>query len=137
MQEDPAIAALRRADGTLDVDGYKQYASRRGMTPEMFEANMRNELSLRQVGLGVTGSGFTPASVADVALNAYFEQREIQVQRFAASDFAAQVKPTDAEIEAFYKEMPSSFRPLSRPMWSTWCSTPRRCKRASCSTRPM
>ena len=110
LQEDPAIAALRGADGKLDLDGYKQYASRRGMTPEMFEANMRNELSLRQVGMGVTGSGFTPASVADVALNAYFEQREIQVQRFAASDFAAQVKPTDADIEAFYQGNAEQFQ---------------------------
>ncbi|HEY9094171.1 MAG TPA: SurA N-terminal domain-containing protein [Hydrogenophaga sp.] len=110
LQEDPAIAALRGADGKLDIEGYKQYALRRGMTPEMFEANMRNQLSLRQVGMGVAGTGFTPAAVADVALNAYFERREIQVKRFAASDFAAQVKPTDAEIEAFYNENPGQFQ---------------------------
>ncbi|AOW13802.1 peptidylprolyl isomerase [Hydrogenophaga crassostreae] len=110
LQEDPAIAALRGADGKLDIEGYKQYALRRGMTPEVFEANMRNELSFRQVALGVAGSGFTPASVADVALNAYFERREIQVQRFTASDFSAQVKPTDAEIETFYKENSDQFQ---------------------------
>ncbi|MEZ5707696.1 MAG: SurA N-terminal domain-containing protein, partial [Burkholderiaceae bacterium] len=110
LQEDPAIAALRGADGKLDIEGYKQYALRRGMTPEMFEANMRNQLSLRQVGMGVAGTGFAPEAVADVALNAYFERREIQVKRFAASDFSVQVKPTDAEIEAFYNENPGQFQ---------------------------
>ncbi|MEZ5705601.1 MAG: peptidylprolyl isomerase [Burkholderiaceae bacterium] len=110
LQEDPAIAALRGADGKLDIEGYKQYALRRGMTPEMFEANMRNQLSLRQVGMGVARTGFAPEAVADVALNAYFERREIQVKRFAASDFSVQVKPTDAEIEAFYNENPGQFQ---------------------------
>lgn len=110
LQEDPNIAALRGADGKLDVAGYTQLVGRQGMTPAMFEASMRNDLSQRQVALGVTSSGFTPESLADVALNAYFEQREIQVQKFAASDFAAQVKPTDAEIEAFYKDNAAQFQ---------------------------
>lgn len=110
LQEDPSISALRGADGKLDVAGYTQLVGRRGMTPAMFEANMRNDLSQRQVALGVAGSGFTPESLADVALNAYFERREIQVQRFAASDFAAQVKPTDAEIESFYKDNAAQFQ---------------------------
>ena len=110
LQADPNIAALRGADGKLNVEGYKQLVARQGMTPEMFEARMRNDLSLRQVASGVAGSGFTPASVADVSLNAYFERREVQVQRFAATDFAAQVKPTDADIEAFYNENPALFQ---------------------------
>jgi peptidyl-prolyl cis-trans isomerase D len=110
LQENPSIAALRGADGKLDVEAYTQLVARQGMTPAMFEARMRNDMSQRQVALGVAGSGFMPESLADVALNAYFERREIQVQRFAASDFASQAKPTDAEIEAFYQENAAQFQ---------------------------
>lgn len=110
LQEDPSIAALRGPDGKLDIAAYTQLVGRQGMTPAMFEARTRNDLSQRQVALGVAGSGFMPESLADVALNAYFERREIQVQRFAASDFAAQVKPTDAEIETFYKDNAAQFQ---------------------------
>lgn len=110
LQEDPNIASLRGADGKLNVEAYQQLLARQGMTPASFEARMRNDLSRRQVALGVAQSGFTPPALADVSLNAYFEQREVQVQRFAAADFAAQVKPSDNEIEAFYNENPASFQ---------------------------
>jgi peptidyl-prolyl cis-trans isomerase D len=33
-----------------------------------------------------------------------YQQREIQVQRFDAKDYLAKVAPTDAEIEAYYKD---------------------------------
>jgi peptidyl-prolyl cis-trans isomerase D len=44
-----------------------------------------------------------PNSAADIALNAYFEKREIQLARFNAADFAAKLNPTDADLEQFYK----------------------------------
>ena len=110
LQEDPSIAALRRADGTLDVDAYNQLAARQGMTPAQYEARQRDDLSKRQVVAGVVGTGFALQAQANLALDAYFQQREVRVQRFAAGDFAAQVKPTDAEIEAFYKDNSAQFQ---------------------------
>jgi peptidyl-prolyl cis-trans isomerase D len=110
LQDDPNIAALRRADGTLDVEAYTQLVGRQGMTPAMYEARLRDDLSKRQVVAGVLGTGFAMPAQANLALDAYFQQREVRVQRFAASDFAAQVKPTDAEIEAFYKENSAQFQ---------------------------
>ncbi|MEZ5700811.1 MAG: hypothetical protein R3E42_00810 [Burkholderiaceae bacterium] len=73
--------------------------------------------------------------MADVALNAYFERREIQVKRFAASDFSVQVKPTDAEIEAFYNENPGRFQAPEQADVSIWCWMPMRSRRTSRSTR--
>jgi peptidyl-prolyl cis-trans isomerase D len=52
---------------------------------------------------GIGASGFAPNSAADIALNAYFEKREIQLARFNAADFAAKLNPTDADLEQFYK----------------------------------
>jgi peptidyl-prolyl cis-trans isomerase D len=110
LQQDPTIAALRRADGTLDVEAYKQLVGRQGMTPEMYEASVRADLSKQQVGQGVTGSGFVPADLAQLTLNAFFERREVRVQRFAAADQASRVQPADVDIERFYQENPALFQ---------------------------
>ncbi|ABM36948.1 SurA N-terminal domain-containing protein [Polaromonas naphthalenivorans] len=103
LQNSPEIAALRRADGSLDMDRYRQLLGTQGMSPEMFEANVRTDLSRRQVLAGVSGSGFASNSAADMALNAYFEKREIQLARFNAADYAAKLTPTDADLEQYYK----------------------------------
>ena len=110
LQQNEAIASLRRPDGTLDVEAYRALLGRQGMTPEMFEEQVRTDLSRRQVTQGITGSGFTPAALAQVSLNAFFERREVSVQRFNASDFAARVNPTDADIQTFYDNNPALFQ---------------------------
>ena len=103
LQQSPEIASLRRPDGSLDMDGYRQLLGGQSLTPEKFEANVRADLSRRQVLGGVTSTGLSATATADLALNALYEKREIQVVRFSASDFAARLNPTDADLESFYK----------------------------------
>ena len=110
LQDDPSIASLRQPDGKLDMDRYRQLAASQGLTPEGFEARVRRDLSVRQVEAGVSTTGFAAASVADVALNAFFEKREIQIVNFNAADFASKVSPTDAELDAFYKSNQALFQ---------------------------
>ena len=110
LQSNPEIAALRRPDGTLDMERYKQLLAAQGMSPEMFEAGVRTDLSTRQVLMGVMGSGFSSNVAADVALNAYFEKRDIQVARFATADYAAKLNPTDADLAQFYAANASLFQ---------------------------
>ena len=99
----PEIASLRRPDGTLDMERYRQLLGTQGMSPEMFEASIRADLSGRQVLAGIGASGLAAGAVADMALNAYFEKREVQVARFNAADYALKLSPTDADLEQFYK----------------------------------
>lgn len=110
LQQNEVIATLRKPDGSLDVEAYRQLLGRQGLTPEMFEARMRADLTQRQVTQGITDSGLAPAALAQVSLNAFFERREVRVQTFAAKDFTARVTPTDAEIEAFYNSHPALFQ---------------------------
>ena len=110
LQEDPGIASLRRPDGKLDMERYRQMAASQGTTPEGFEARVRRDLSVRQVEAGLTQTGFAATAVADVALNAFFERREVQVVNFLSADFASRVNPTDAEVEAFYKTNETLFQ---------------------------
>lgn len=110
LQSNPEIAALRRPDGTLDMQRYKQLLGAQGLSPEMFEANVRTDLSTRQVLMGVIGTGFSSNVAADTALNAYFEKREIQIARFATADYAAKLNPSDADLEQFYKANANLFQ---------------------------
>ncbi|WP_029525310.1 SurA N-terminal domain-containing protein [Polaromonas glacialis] len=103
LQSSPEIAGLRRADGSLDMERYRQLLGAQGLSPEMFEANVRSDLSRRQVLAGVTGSGLGSSVAADLALNAFFEKREIQLARFNAADYAAKLSPSESDIEQFYK----------------------------------
>jgi len=114
LQQNPNIAGLRRPDGSLDLERYRQLLSTQGLTPESFEAQVRSDLSTRQVmaGLGITS--FATSALADVTLNAFYEKRQIQVAKFAASDFVAQIKPTDAELENYYKANSEKFKSPER-----------------------
>ena len=110
LQDNPTIAALRRPDGSLDMDRYRQLVGSQGMTPEMFENRVRADISSRQVIESVRGSSVASAVVADVALGAFLEKREVQVVKFAPADFASRVQPTEAEIETFYKNNAALFQ---------------------------
>ena len=104
LQQSPAIASLRRADGTLDMERYRQLVGAQGMTPEMYENRLRAELAMRQVVNGVIATSFTPQSLSGVALDAYFQQREAQWTLFKPADFVARLKPSEQDLQAHYQQ---------------------------------
>jgi peptidyl-prolyl cis-trans isomerase D len=110
LQQSPTIAALRRPDGTIDIERYRQLAANQGLTTDGFEARVRSQLSQRQVEAGLLSTGFSPATLVEVSLNAFYERREVQLSRFNPSDYAAKVNPGDAEIEAYYQANPTLFQ---------------------------
>jgi peptidyl-prolyl cis-trans isomerase D len=110
LQDNPSIAALRKPDGSLDIERYRQLVGAQGMSPETFEARVRGDISTRQVIEGIGATGITTPAVADVALNAFFERREVQIVRFNTTDFASKVTLTDAQVEQYYKDNPSLFQ---------------------------
>lgn len=112
LQQSPTIAALRRPDGSIDIERYRQLAANQGLTTDGFEARVRSQLSVRQVEAGLLSTAFSPAALADVSLNAFYERREVQVSRFNPVDYAGKVNPSDAEIEAFYQANPAQFQAM-------------------------
>jgi peptidyl-prolyl cis-trans isomerase D len=110
LQQNPSISALRMSDGRLDMDAYRKLVGAQGMSPEMFEARVRSDISARQVLDGINGSGLSTPAVADVSLNAFFERREVQIARFNTPDFASKVVVTDAQLEQYYKDNPAQFQ---------------------------
>ncbi len=114
LQQNPTIAALRRADGTLDMERYRQLLATQGMSPESFEAQVRGDLASRQVMSGVGVTSFSSSALADVTLNAFYEQRQVQVARFAPADFVGQINPSAEELETYYKANADKFQSAER-----------------------
>jgi peptidyl-prolyl cis-trans isomerase D len=110
LQEIPAIAALKKPDGTMDAQAYRALVGSQGLTPEGFEANLRRELSMNQVLGGVTGTAFATDTQVKQAVDALYQRRDIQVARFEASAYAAKVQPSEADLKAYYDAHTSQFQ---------------------------
>ncbi|MEO8805405.1 MAG: SurA N-terminal domain-containing protein [Burkholderiaceae bacterium] len=97
---DAQFAFMRNPDGSINKD----VLSAQGMSSEVFAQRLRQDLTLRQVMLGVSGTAFAPVGATAAALDAMFQQREVQVQRFETKASLDKVSPSDADIEKFYKD---------------------------------
>ena len=97
---DPQFAFLRNPDGSANKDAL----AAQGLSSEVLAQRLRQDLSMRQVVAGLSGTAVAPAAAASAALDALFEQREVQVQRFDPKDFLSQVNPSDADLETYYKD---------------------------------
>jgi len=97
------IPGLTREDGSFDDARYKALLSAQNMTPAGFEARVRGDLALQSLPDAVQSSAILPKAVRDRVITLQEEAREFREQRFAASEFAGQVTPTDAQIAAYYE----------------------------------
>jgi peptidyl-prolyl cis-trans isomerase D len=100
FKSDPEFAQLRNPDGSINRDTLLAL----GMSSEGFAERLRQDLSRRQVMQPIGNSAIAPAAAASAALEAMYQQREVQVERFDTKDLLAKVAPSDAEVEAYYKD---------------------------------
>jgi len=100
FKSDPEFASLRNPDGSINRDTLTAI----GMSSEAFAERLRQDLTRRQVMEPIGGSAIAPAAAASAALDAMYQQREVQVERFDAKDQLAKAAPSDAEVEAYYKD---------------------------------
>ena len=100
FKNDPEYAPLRNPDGSINRDALTGL----GMSSEGFAERLRQDLARRQVMQPIGSSVIAPAAAASAALEAMYQQREVQVERFDAKDQLAKVAPSDAEVEAYYKD---------------------------------
>jgi len=106
---DPVIASLRKPDGTIDIDRYKQLLAMQGMTPEQYDERVRYGLAMQQLPEAVIGSAFTPKALAQQLTALSEQQREVQGLTLHAADYAAKVQPTDAQLQAYFDAHKSEF----------------------------
>ncbi|MEH6299121.1 SurA N-terminal domain-containing protein, partial [Salmonella enterica subsp. enterica serovar Typhimurium] len=87
----PAVAALRKPDGSFDQEAYVRLLSAQNMTPEQLEGNLRFELSQQQIPQSIVSSAFVPKSLVDRLIQVRDQQREVQALLFKPADYAAKV----------------------------------------------
>ncbi|HTR08317.1 MAG TPA: SurA N-terminal domain-containing protein [Paraburkholderia sp.] len=109
LLSDPVISSLKKPDGTINLDQYKQLLAMQGMTPEQYDERVRYSLAMQQLPASIIGSTFTPKALAQQLTGLSEQQREVQGLAFHASDYAAKVQPTDAQLQAYYDEHKNDF----------------------------
>jgi len=109
---DPRFAALFNPDGTFN----KQLLEAQGLTMQRLESMVRQELVLGQVLGSVQATGQTSLIANRHAVDALFQVREVQWMKLDPKTYAAQLNPTDAQLQAFYKD----------PANASWLTAPER-----------
>ncbi|WP_116140483.1 SurA N-terminal domain-containing protein [Trinickia diaoshuihuensis] len=102
LLSDPVIASLRKPDGSIDVDRYKQLLAMQGMTPEQYDERVRYGLAIDQIPQSIETTAFTPKSLAERIAQLAEAQRTVQPLVLRASDYASKVQPTDAQLATYY-----------------------------------
>lgn len=103
---DSSYAQLRKSDGSLNKD----ILTAQGLSPAQFETMLRQELAMRQVLATIPETTGVSQSAVGQSMSALLQQREIQLQRFDAKNYLADIQPSKAEIDAFYRAHSQQFQ---------------------------
>jgi peptidyl-prolyl cis-trans isomerase D len=109
LQRNEVIQSLRKPDGSLDMDRYRQLLAAQGLSPEMFEARMRAELSSQQVISAIAQSSVATRANADIALASFLERRTVQMATFDPAPYMSRVTPSAEQLEQYYKAHQQEF----------------------------
>ncbi|MFJ5445206.1 SurA N-terminal domain-containing protein [Methylobacillus methanolivorans] len=97
-------------DGKFSQELYDQFLADRRRTPSQFENEVRGDLLTMQAREGLSALAFVPNGVANNAIKIEHQSREVSVAEFKTADYISQVKVTDDEVKAYYKEHQEKFK---------------------------
>ncbi len=110
----PQIAALRKPDGSFDVEAYRQLVAAQGMTTAQFEDQVREQLLLQQAVDGIAQPVIESKAIAGQLYDWQNQKRQVRLALFSTQDYLSQVQPSAAQIEAFYKDHTTLFQSPQR-----------------------
>ncbi|MFL9711395.1 SurA N-terminal domain-containing protein [Methylobacillus sp. Pita1] len=97
-------------DGKFSQELYDQFLAERRRTPSQFENEVRGDLLTMQAREGLSALAFVPNGVANNAIKIEHQSREVSIAEFKTADYIPQVKVTEEEINAYYKEHQDKFK---------------------------
>ncbi|MFK4441113.1 peptidyl-prolyl cis-trans isomerase D [Caballeronia udeis] len=106
---DPTIASLRKPDGSIDVDQYKQLLAMQGMTPEQYDERVRYSLASDQIPSSIQSTAFTSKTLAQTLTEIAEQRRDVQGLAFRTVDYTAKIQPTDAQLKSYYDAHSAEF----------------------------
>lgn len=110
LAQDPNIASLRQANGQLDMKQYQALLAANGLTVAQYEAQIRQNISERQLQANVYGTTLTVQNLRQVLTQALLQSRQVQLARFSSADYLAAAKPTPEQEQAYYKAHADLFK---------------------------
>lgn len=110
LAQDPTIASLRGPNGQLNMKQYQALLAANGMTVAQYEAQVRQDVSERQLQAAVYGTTLTVQNLRQVFAQAVLQSRQVQLARFASADYLAAAKPTPEQEQAYYKAHADAFK---------------------------
>jgi len=99
-----------RVDGKFSQDRYRQLLAAQNMTPAMFEARLREELTLAPLSEPLAAGNIVARSSAERFVALLEQQREVAAATVDAEPFAKDVKVDDAQVRAFYDQNQKAFQ---------------------------
>lgn len=93
----------------FDRATYESLLNQNGLTPEIFEANLRSDLRRTQLALPLAVGGYAPKSFAKLIYTYETEQRTIIAAGVPPNSVGKPPNPTEADLQAFYKENQARF----------------------------
>jgi peptidyl-prolyl cis-trans isomerase D len=104
-----AIPNITTPDGKFDKDRYKSLLEFKGMTATMYEARLRQDLTMQQLSGAIQSSGFAPRTVAQRMSDMNDQERNVQEMLLKSADYVKQVKITDEMLKTNYNQSSRQF----------------------------
>lgn len=114
LQSTIAAVPAFQENGQFSLGRYDAQLRAQGMTPEMFESRLAQDLRIQQLALSVGESAFVADGSAQRFLIAQTEEREIRELRFPAARYLTDVKLADNAVQAYYDANPSRYERPAR-----------------------
>ena len=98
-----------QVDGKFSRDRYAMLLRQQGRSEPQFERELRDDLTVRQIQLGVVDSAFVVPYDLERRYALQKQEREVDYALISAGDFTAQASVTDAQVQAWYEAHKSEF----------------------------
>ena len=96
--------------GKFDKARYTSALSAQNMTPMIFEARVKDELTGQQLREAYAQNGYASNSVADNIIAINEQQRVVSIAKVSLQSFLAQTKVDDAEVKSYFDQNQKEFQ---------------------------
>jgi len=96
-------------NGQFSKDRYERRLREEGMNPAMFEAQMRQDMLLKQLTGSIEESAFSASSIGERLAGLQTEKREVREYRFLPEKFLPDVKLQEGAAKKFYESNGKQF----------------------------
>ncbi len=108
----PEIVALKKSDGSIDTDKYRQLLENNGLTIAQFEAIKRSEIMNGSLQTALSGNGvvITSNHISDKIIASMSIEREVQAMFFTSNDYLKSVQIQGTDLSDYYQANPAQFQ---------------------------